>query len=81
MHPERLLQGGRRWKWYNCACLNLCGSQFGIKFEVLFTVMKKQTQSSSVRSNIAAKRRKRALRSKAKKKHRQGTGFRDVEES
>lgn len=43
--------------------------------------MKKLRTSRKVRKNIAAKRAKRALRSKAKQAHRRGTGFRDLEEA
>jgi len=42
--------------------------------------MKKQTQSRSVRIKLAQKRTKRNLRSQDKRRHRLGTGFKDVEE-
>ena len=42
--------------------------------------MKKLKSSRSTRINIAKKREKRALRSKAKKAHRQGTGYKEAEE-
>ena len=43
-------------------------------------IMKKLRKPKKVRVNIANKRAKRALRSKAKRAHRQGTGFKDIEE-
>lgn len=47
----------------------------------LLNVMKKLRQSRNVRKNIARKRHQRALRSKAKRAHRQGTGHKELEES
>ncbi|MCB1315032.1 MAG: hypothetical protein KDK27_03715 [Leptospiraceae bacterium] len=44
------------------------------------TTMKKLRKSRKVRKNLAAKRHKRALRSKAKRAHRRGTGHKDLEE-
>lgn len=43
--------------------------------------MKKLRTTREVRINIAKKREKRALRSKAKRNHRNSTGFKDLEES
>ena len=43
--------------------------------------MKKLRTPRKVRKNVAAKRAKRALRSKAKQAHRRGTGFKDLEEA
>ncbi len=43
--------------------------------------MKKLRKPRKVRINVAAKRAKRALRTKAKRAHRRGTGFKDLEES
>ncbi|MEQ9364801.1 MAG: hypothetical protein RIF32_11180 [Leptospirales bacterium] len=43
--------------------------------------MKKLRTSRKVRKNVAAKRTKRALRSKAKQAHRRGTGFKDMEDA
>lgn len=42
--------------------------------------MKKQTQSRSVRIKLTQKRTKRALRSQDKRRHRLGTGFKELEE-
>jgi len=42
--------------------------------------MKKQTTSPSLRQKIAEKRQKRSLRSKAKKQHRNSTGYKELEE-
>ncbi|MCB1174434.1 MAG: hypothetical protein KDK39_12760 [Leptospiraceae bacterium] len=44
-------------------------------------VMKKLRKPRKVRINVATKRHKRALRSKAKRAHRLGTGFKDAEET
>ncbi len=43
--------------------------------------MKKDKTERTTRINIAKKRTKRALRSKAKKAHRNGTGYKDMEEN
>lgn len=48
----------------------------------LRTPSKKSRRKSlrQVRKNLAAKKHKRALRSKAKQAHRRGTGFKDLDE-
>jgi len=43
--------------------------------------MKKLRTTRKVRMNVARKRTERALRSKAKRAHRNSTGFKDLEES
>ena len=42
--------------------------------------MKKLRTTAKVRKNIAKKRLKRKLRSKAKQAHRRGTGYKDLED-
>lgn len=42
--------------------------------------MKKLKSTRKTRINVARKRHLRSLRSKAKRAHRQGTGFKDLEE-
>jgi hypothetical protein len=41
--------------------------------------MKKQKKPSSLLTRLAKKRHKRTLRSKAKKAHRNGTGYKNLE--
>lgn len=42
--------------------------------------MKKLSTSRKVRINLAEKRHRRRLQSKAKQAHRRGTGYQDLEE-
>lgn len=43
--------------------------------------MKKLRKPRKVRMSVAAKRHKRTLRSKAKKAHRMGTGYKDLDDA
>lgn len=43
-------------------------------------IMKKLRTTAKVRKNVAKKRLKRKLRSKAKQAHRRGTGYKDLED-